>query len=142
MYVQQPPLIPSLRTLRGTTCAKSDCNFGTMIKLVDGFDVRYHNCVWIKNIRTSPYDMPASNTTPTVWYSSNTKNVGDLIVDFFEWMSNRKNLLEPKSITTNSFICPQPDWDKFGSICPDPFIYTRNIAYVYFVSIAVISVAF
>lgn len=129
MFVQNPPVIPCLQELTNATCISADCN-NRQNRKVAGHSVAYHDCVRIFNTVTNLYDSQTTNpiTNPTIWYGRNEKNVGDLVLELFTWMSQRPNLLKPMSLSTNAQLRRLIGWRMHDAVFPDPFVPTRNIA--------------
>lgn len=128
MFVQSPPVIPCLHNLSSAICVSVDCN-NNQKKIIDGNIVRYHDCVRIVNKMTHLYDSKTtSEENKTIWYGENTKNVGDLVLELFHWMSQVTNLLRPMSLKTTGRINRLHVWRKHDAILPDPFVSTKNTA--------------
>ncbi|KAI8098248.1 uncharacterized protein B0P05DRAFT_521061 [Gilbertella persicaria] len=129
MNVQHPPVIPNLQHLTGATCESKRCLYKKNISLVEGCDVRYHDCVVINN--TEAEDLAITyelDEYSTLWPSNNTKGVGTLLVEFFEHYSNRDNLFKTMSISPPiEHLQMQQKWENNLIVLPDPFIRSRNV---------------
>ncbi|KAG2230490.1 hypothetical protein INT48_003008 [Thamnidium elegans] len=128
MFVQKPPVIPCLQKLTDAICKSPDCHFKTA-RPIGGCDVRYHDCVYIENVMSNCFinTLSVRRNDSTIWHSSNGKNVGELIIEVFQWLSSTQNILKPMSITSNGHIPREMNWRKHDAIFPDPFDLTRNI---------------
>lgn len=133
MFVQNPPVIPCLQRLTGTVCKPLNWHFNTATP-VAGCDVRYHDCVYIENVMSNGFTNKLSirRDDSTIWRGSNGKNVSELIIEVFKWLSSTQNILKPMSITSNGHISRESNWRKHDAVFPDPFDLTRNIVYVFF----------
>ncbi|KAI7889061.1 uncharacterized protein EV154DRAFT_604313 [Mucor mucedo] len=129
MFVQNPPVIPCLQELRNATCTSADCNSRQRRRVADHL-VAYHDCVRVVNTVTDLYNSKTTSpeTNPTIWYGRNSKNVGDLVLELFTWMSQTSNLLKPMSLATSARVGRLSGWRKHDAVFPDPFVSTRNVA--------------
>ncbi|KAI7889060.1 uncharacterized protein EV154DRAFT_515701 [Mucor mucedo] len=129
MYVQEPPVIPCLQNLSLKSCITGTCNNNEK-RTIQGRDVRYHSCIRVVNTMAPQFDSKtvSQDNNPTLWYGKNTKNVGDLILELFAWMSNPFNLVKPMSLTINGHVHLPWGWKGSQVVFPDPFDPDRNIA--------------
>ncbi|GAA5796370.1 hypothetical protein HPULCUR_001741 [Helicostylum pulchrum] len=84
MFVQDPPVIPCLQKLSGVICKYPNCHFKTATPIT-GYDIRYHDCVYIENAKSNNFINRSSvrRDDSTIWRSSNGKNSGELIIEIF-----------------------------------------------------------
>ncbi|OBZ85590.1 Terminal uridylyltransferase 7 [Choanephora cucurbitarum] len=129
IHVQNPPVLPNLQQLTDAECKSKRCHYKRATRPVEGFDVRYHDCVIIDNKETEDfaitYDLDEHST---LWPSTSTKGVGELLVEFLEYFSNRDNLFKTMSISSPlDKIEMQKAWEHHLIVFPDPFFKTRNV---------------
>ncbi|KAI8327432.1 hypothetical protein BD560DRAFT_418079 [Blakeslea trispora] len=129
IHVQDPPVLPNLQQLTGAECKSKRCSYKRSKQMVDGCDVRYHDCVIIDNKETEDFAITFDlDEQSTLWSSTSTKEVGELLIEFLEYFSNQENLFKTMSISTPvDKIEMQKYWEKHLIVLQDPFSKTRNV---------------
>jgi hypothetical protein len=129
MYVQNPPVIPSLHNLKGAECKSPACRSKSN-RIIDGWSVNYHDCIVIEN--TINEKLPITDDldeNSTLWPSTNAESVGELFIGFCKHLSTKQNLFSKVSITEPSNEMKDlEEWKGRKCVVQDPFNLKKNLA--------------
>ncbi|KAG2201454.1 hypothetical protein INT47_001503 [Mucor saturninus] len=130
------PVIPSLQNLpQKQECNFEDClytkNKGVVVtrsfrKSIHELGILYHTCVLIKH--NGDNDLNISTENRTVWKSYNNDSLGTLLIAFFKYYANSKNLTGGISI----FYAGKRRFRDLSTsiVIQDPFLPSNNISCV------------
>ncbi|KAI7889116.1 uncharacterized protein EV154DRAFT_592689 [Mucor mucedo] len=130
------PVIPSLQNLsQKQECNFEDClytkNKGVVVtrsfrKTIKELSILYHTCVLIEHSGDDYLKISTENRT--VWKSYNNDSLGTLLIAFFKYYANPKNLTGGISI----FYAGKRRFPDFSTpiVIQDPFLPSNNISCV------------
>ncbi|KAI9282165.1 hypothetical protein BY458DRAFT_497389 [Sporodiniella umbellata] len=136
MQIEDKPLLPCLQKLPGD-CEVESCHWNRAIRTPALYhrrmfrcDVRFHTCAQIKNLATSDYKPfgESYRTRPTVWESKNDYTYSTLLIEFFRFVTQEKELILSPIAGQTKELAFKKRFEDATFVIQDPFLLEKNLA--------------